>query len=72
MLELILASPPDREQLVAEIWNGRNQCAEISWSSAGLLVELYGPGSGGGHLVAFEELRRLLDDAARELAHLSE
>jgi len=38
---LIISSPPDRENLVAEIYLGNNQIAEISNENGTFEIELY-------------------------------
>jgi hypothetical protein len=52
---------------VVELWDGDVQLGEVSRSTAGILVELYGHPSGGPHLVPYDELRRVLDAAVVEL-----
>jgi hypothetical protein len=69
-LTTLITSPPDRDQLVVEVWNGDVQLAELSRSPAGVLIEFYGHPSGGGQLVELEELRRVLDVGVRELNQL--
>ncbi|MBD3842883.1 MAG: hypothetical protein IE909_13565 [Campylobacterales bacterium] len=40
-LRVEIASPPDREELVAEIWNGNQMIAEINQESGDLELEVY-------------------------------
>jgi len=44
-LEVVIASPPDRARLVAEIWLGQNMIAEISQEGPEMVVEVYSSGS---------------------------
>jgi hypothetical protein len=39
--EILIASPPDREKLVAEIWSDDNLLAEINQESDNLEIEIY-------------------------------
>ncbi len=39
--EIIIASPPDRERLVAEIWHNNILVAEINQEAESLEIELY-------------------------------
>jgi hypothetical protein len=67
-LTTMVTSPPDRNRLVVEIWNGDVQWAELSRSGEGMLLEVYAQPSGGPQLVPLAEVQRALDEAAAELA----
>jgi hypothetical protein len=45
-IRIVLASPPDRDHLVAEIFVGTNQLAEVRWDHGEFLIELYARRSG--------------------------
>jgi len=40
-LEIILASMPDREKEVAEIWDGKQMIAEVNQENSDLDLEIY-------------------------------
>lgn len=39
--EIVVASPPDRERLVVEVWLGQDMIAEISQEGPEMEVEIY-------------------------------
>ncbi len=39
--EVLITSPPDREKLVAEIWQGKQMIAEINQENEKLELEIY-------------------------------
>jgi len=39
--EIVIATVPDRENVVAEIWHGKQMLAEVSNEDGGYIVELY-------------------------------
>ena len=44
-LEVLIASIPDREKVVAEIWNGERMIAEVNQEPGYLALELYTNGN---------------------------
>jgi len=40
-MELLIASAPDREKLVAEIWDDNKMIAEINQETSELRIEIY-------------------------------
>lgn len=65
-LTIEVASVPDRDELVAELWQGSEQVAELSNESGRLVLQVYPPKTGAWEfeLSRFEEalaeLRRRL------------
>ena len=45
-LTIQIASVPDRDSLVAELWSGSTQVAELSRENGPLIVQIYRPTSG--------------------------
>lgn len=68
-LEVNIASVPDRENLVAEIWLGERQLAEISHETKTLKLEIYQQTDGlrGIWELDFEEFIGALQEARRKL-----
>lgn len=66
-IEISIVSPPDREDLVAEILVDREQLAEINREQPILQVEIYPKPSGGAWLLPFDELISALEQARRRL-----
>ncbi|MCL4684878.1 hypothetical protein KJ059_09010 [Myxococcota bacterium] len=70
-IEISIASPPDRKDLVAEILVDREQLAEINREEPILRVEIYPKPSGGAWLLRFDELMGALEQARRRLEEIS-
>lgn len=66
-LTLQLASPPDREHLVAEIWLGNNQVAEISQESSEPVLEIYPNPEGGAWLLPLASFVAAVQQATQHL-----
>jgi hypothetical protein len=62
-----LASPPDREKLVAEIFYDREQWAEIHQETASLTLEVYPRRDGKPWEFSFDEALTALRCAQKEL-----
>ena len=62
-----ISSPPDREHLVAEIFIGDVQWAEINQEGEELEVEIYPRRDGEPWRFAFTEMMAMLNDASRRL-----
>jgi hypothetical protein len=62
--EIQVASPPNREKCVVEIWHGQNQVCEVNEEYGDPVVEIYPNPSGGPWLfdysTFFETLQRAL------------
>lgn len=56
-LRVQFASLPDREYVVAEIWNGNIQIAEVNREKGTLEIEIYQP-----ILIPFDDLLACLND----------
>ncbi|MHC8390866.1 hypothetical protein ACYZTM_23125 [Pseudomonas sp. MDT2-39-1] len=69
-LSSMITSPPDRENLVFEIWSGTNQLAEVSREPGrSVEIEIYPPVEGGKWNFELEELMSLLNQAVKNLSH---
>ncbi|WP_082341853.1 hypothetical protein [Pseudomonas thivervalensis] len=67
-LSSMITSPPDRENLVFEIWAGTNQLAEVSREPGrSVEIEIYPPVEGGSWNFELEEFMSLLNQAAKNL-----
>ncbi|NWC18441.1 hypothetical protein CCU68_33310 [Pseudomonas gingeri NCPPB 3146 = LMG 5327] len=63
-----MSSPPDRENLVFEIWLGVHQVAEVSREPGRPVeIEIYPPAEGGKWFFELEEFMSLLNQAAKNL-----
>jgi hypothetical protein len=62
-----IASPPDREKLVAMIDYGNEQWAEINQESTDFVVEIYPRRDGKPWLFDFNEMMSALESAKRRL-----
>jgi hypothetical protein len=67
-LTLQITSPFDRENIVAEIWFGNNQVAEISNENNSLFeIEIFTNPDSGIWLFNFDDFNNLLTQAKMEL-----
>lgn len=66
-MEIVVASVPDRETVVAEMWVNGEQCAEIRQEEGTLIVELYPRPNGAPWLISHAELLTALEEASRRL-----
>ena len=62
-----LASPPDREKLVAQISFDREQWAEVHQETGALTLELYPRQDGKPWLLSFDEALTALQHARKRL-----
>ena len=62
-----IASPPDREKLVAEIFYDHEQWAEIHQETGSLMLELYPRRDGKPWEFSFDEALKTLRHAERRL-----
>jgi hypothetical protein len=62
-----IASPPDRNKLVANLIVGNEQLAEINQEGSELQLELYPRRDGGAWLIGFDEMVVALQAARRSL-----
>jgi hypothetical protein len=66
-LSSMITSPPDRENLVFEIWSGDSQLAEVSHEPGKAIeIEIYPPVKGGWNF-ELEEFMSLLNQAIKNL-----
>jgi len=66
-LRICVSSPPDREKLVAEIFFGDEQWAEVNQEGTELLVEFYSRQSGDSWSLTYEEVIGALESARKRL-----
>jgi phage pi2 protein 07 len=70
-LTSLMSSPPDRENLVFEIWLGTDQLAEVSHEPGRQVeIEIYPPAEGGKWSFELEEFMSLLSQAVKNLQQL--
>jgi hypothetical protein len=62
-----IASVPDREQLVAEIWWQDQQCCELSQEGDHLILELYPNQTGDAWRFTYDEFLEVLSRARDRL-----
>ena len=66
-MRVIIASPSDREKLVAELIHGDEQWAEVHQESGDLTLELYPRRDGGLWSFALDEVLAALETARQRL-----
>lgn len=64
---ICISSPPDRERLVAEIFFGDEQWAELNQETDNLKVEFYPKRNGQFWLLSLDAVLESLDQAKRQL-----
>ena len=69
-VKILVTSPPDREDLVAEVWIDDCQLAELSWNESAQVLELYPHPRGVPWRVPFETLHDALMAARTRLAEV--
>jgi len=62
-----VASVPDRESLVAEVWLGQEQLAELRYEPEGVRMQIYSAPSGQPWDVPYDEFIRVLRKARDQL-----
>lgn len=68
-LSSLMSSPPDRENVVFEIWLGADQIAEVSREpERPFEIEIYPPAEGGKWSLELEEFMSLLSQAVKRLS----
>lgn len=68
-LESMLTSPPDRQNVVFEIWSRNRQVAEISKEpGCGYEIEIYPASNNGAWHLDLAEFKAMLDEGIKELA----
>lgn len=65
---ICITSPPDREKLVAEIFFGNEQWAELNQEEGTLKLEFYPRPNGKFWQLSFDEVMEALNEAKRRLA----
>lgn len=64
---ICISSPPDREKVVAEIFFGDTQWAEINQECEALEVEFYPRPDGEPWRIEYQDALKALDEAKRRL-----
>lgn len=67
-IKIQIASVPDREKVVAELWVGDTQIAEVSNENDEMRVEFYSASAPNQLTLQLDELSRALEKAKRNLA----
>jgi hypothetical protein len=67
MIELQITSPPDRERVVAELWLGNVQLAEVSNEDGTFRIEVYTPPGTNRVAIPLDELEEALRRARENL-----
>lgn len=66
-LTISIASVPDRDDLVAELWSGDTQVAELSREHGRLTLEVYQPHAAGAWTLSYEDFVGALGEMRRRL-----
>ena len=66
-LHIEIASPPDREQAVCEVWDSGEQFAEINQEHGQLTLEIYPRREGQPWVFPFDDLLTVLERARGRL-----
>ena len=66
-MEIVVASVPDREDLVAAVYCGGVQWAELNTESESLTLEIYPPTDGGPWVLDYSAAMDVLSRAKHEL-----
>lgn len=67
--EALISGPPDRENVVFEIWCENRQFAEISKEPGrGCEIEIYADPEGAAWRLDLSEFKAMLEDGIKELA----
>jgi hypothetical protein len=68
MMTITIASVPDREKLVAELWYNQELWGEISQETGELILEIYPNPACSQHQLKCEELLMAVQQAKAQLA----
>ncbi len=63
LFRITLASPPDRDQVVAEVFVGSEQIAELNTQSGHMAVEIYPRQDGSPWVLDYTQLVQTLTEA---------
>ncbi|MBO2533953.1 MAG: hypothetical protein CW342_13955 [Thermoactinomycetaceae bacterium] len=64
---ICISSPPDREKLVAEIFYGDHQWAEVNQEGSVLQIEIYPRMDGQPWRIPYEQVIHVLEEAKKQL-----
>jgi hypothetical protein len=67
MTKVLITSPPDRDTVVAEVYFGDAQFAELRVEGSSIVCEVYASRSGRPWRVGLRELREALSQAEKRL-----
>lgn len=70
-LKVLITSPPDRENLVAEVWVDDCQFAEVSQEDGTRLVEMYAHPRGETWRISFHDLIEVMELASVRLDEMN-
>ncbi len=65
---IIISSPPDRDAIVAELWQKDEQVAELRQDTSGLRLELYNSRSPTGRDLDYSEFMTALSQLKQALS----
>jgi hypothetical protein len=68
--QILIASPPDGEKVVAEVWCGEEMLAEVANEAGPLTIEIYPKPSGKPWLLDYEEVVKAIQMAKNKLERL--
>jgi hypothetical protein len=66
-IEIVIASLPDRDNLVAELWCENKQLGELSQEHENLILELYPNSSQNSWIFRLDEILEVLEQAKYKL-----
>lgn len=66
-INILITSPPNRENVVAELWKDKVQIAEVSSEGDNLQIEFYTAAVPNQLSLPFDELLEALEEARKNL-----
>ncbi len=67
-LRIVISSPPDRDTVVAELWQQEEQVAELRQDTLGLRLELYNSRFSSGRDLDYSEFMSALSQLKQALS----
>lgn len=65
-----VASPPDRDDLVAELWQANAMWGEVRWAGGRFVLELYPKPGDGAWSFGLDEVLECLEESKRTLIRM--